>query len=93
MKIFLAALTVLVVLTTAVPTFAVGKQVKCGGCHGSGWVPCQPNTPVFNYRRDKKGRQVRVPPYYRPCPTCGGTGKRRCPVCGGRGERYIQVAP
>lgn len=93
MKKFLAALTVLAVLVIVVPTFAVGEWVKCAGCHGLGWVPCPPNIPALIYRRDEKGRQIRVPPYQRPCPTCSGNGKRKCPVCGGSGKRYIQLAP
>lgn len=93
MKKIIAVLTVLVTLAVAIPTFAAGKMIKCGGCYGSGWVPCPPNIPAFNYRRDEKGRKVRVPPYQRPCFKCRGTGRIKCSSCGGRGEKYIQVSP
>lgn len=78
MKKLLCVLTVLAILVTAIPTFAAGK--KCANCNGSGKIKVQRNVPVFNYRIDKKGKKVRVPPLFKTkcdiylCPSCHGKG-------------------
>ena len=73
MKKFFAVLTVLVTLAVAVPTFASIQEIKCRSCYGSG--KCQTcrgtgKVVAYNWERNKKGKKVRVPPYYKACYMC-----------------------
>lgn len=89
MKKFIALLMVSAILSIAVTTFAASKSVTCPTCHGKRWVPCQSYIAVFNWKRNDKGKKVRVPPYTKPCPHCHATGKKRCTNCGGTGKKVI----
>ena len=87
MKEFFAVLTVLVTLAVAVPTFASIQEIKCHSCYGSG--KCQTcrgtgKVVAYNWERNKKGKKVRVPPYYKACYMCFGKG--RCKFCQGKGK-------
>ncbi|MBR7024731.1 MAG: hypothetical protein IKI08_01820 [Selenomonadaceae bacterium] len=92
MKKILAALTVLVVLAAAVPTFAAVKETKCPTCYGSGkCFTCRGTGKIvaYNWARDKKGKKVRIPPYYKACYICFGKG--RCRNCQGKGTKKIYI--
>ena len=91
MKKFLTFLLVLVMLAIAVPTFAALKEVTCPVCYGSGWGSCPRFEVAFNYKRNDKGKKVRVPPYQKRCHICGGSGKKRCTNCNGTGKRRIYI--
>ncbi|MBE8950462.1 MAG: hypothetical protein SR3Q1_07680 [Quinella sp. 3Q1] len=87
MKKIIAVLTVLVVLVAAVPTFAAMHEVTCRSCYGSG--KCQTcrgtgKVAAYNFERDKRGKKVRVPPYYRKCYICFET--KKCQHCRGKGK-------
>ena len=92
MKKIIAAFIALAILAVAIPTFAAMKEVKCPICYGLGRCQtCQGRGyfVAYNWKRDEKGRQVRVPPYQRRCHICYGSG--RCKNCQGTGKRKIYI--
>lgn len=79
MKKIIAVLITVAVLSVTVVTFAESKV--CRRCGGSGKIRYSVSVPNYNYHRDKEGRRVRYPPYFRT-----EWRLRLCPICHGKGR-------